>query len=152
MGAAGSSVAPAVGRRVRRRTATLAVVATALQGGAVAALAGAVAVTPAAAAFVAVYLLNGLRDPFHRELLHEHVTAERRSTMLSAESLVLQVGGLSATLVLPALAATVGIPWAWAVVAVLVTLSALMYVGIPDRPGTAVHDGVAPGVSAPNAR
>jgi hypothetical protein len=43
-----------------------------------------------------VYLSGGARGPFHNELLHEHVAAPQRSTMLSAVSLSLMAGGSSA--------------------------------------------------------
>jgi hypothetical protein len=93
----------------------------------------------AAPAFVMVYLLNGARGPFHHELLHEHVAAEQRTTMLSAVSLSLMAGGLVSSLALPAIEGVAGIPWTWALVAGVLATSSLLYLAIPDRPAPTVR-------------
>lgn len=134
LAAVGSAGTPTFARLLGGSAGRGAVVSTLLHGTAYTVLAASYAVVPAAAAFLAFYLVNGLRGPLHHELLHEHVTAKRRSTMLSVESLSLQVGGAGCTLALPAVAAATGIGWAWAGVAVLVAASALCYLAVPDRP------------------
>jgi hypothetical protein len=98
------------------------------------ALAAAGTIAVAAPTFVMVYLMGGARGPFHNELLHEHVPAEQRGTMLSAASLSLMAGGLVTSLTLPALVGVAGIPWAWALVGSVLGASALLYLAIPDRP------------------
>jgi MFS family permease len=137
LAAVGSFLTPTFTRLLGGSASRGALVTTLLHGTAYAVLAASYAVVPAAMAFLAFYLVNGLRGPLHNELLHEHVGAERRSTMLSAESLTLQAGGFTCTLALPAVAAAVGIPWAWAGVAALLAASALFYLVVPDRPGAA---------------
>lgn len=137
LAAVGSFLTPAFTRLLGDSASRGALVTTVMHGAAYALLAASFAVVPAAMAFLAFYLVNGLRGPLHNELLHEHVTADRRSTMLSVESLTLQTGGLACTLALPTIAAMVGIPWAWAGVAALLAASALLYAAVPDRPDTA---------------
>jgi hypothetical protein len=101
------------------------------------ALAGAGSIALAAPTFILVYLLGGARGPFHSELLHEHVAAAQRSTMLSAVSLSLMAGGLVSTLTLPVLEGMAGIPWTWALVGGVLAASSLLYLAIPDRPTSA---------------
>jgi hypothetical protein len=98
------------------------------------ALATAGTIAAAAPTFIMVYLMGGARGPFHNELLHEHVAAEQRSTMLSAVSLSLTAGGLVSSLTLPALVGAAGIPWTWALVGSVLAASSLLYLAIPDRP------------------
>jgi hypothetical protein len=85
-----------------------------------------------------VYLSGGARGPFHNELLHEHVAAPQRSTMLSAVSLSLMAGGLVSSLTLPVLEGVAGIPWTWALVGGVLAASSLLYLAIPDRPTSVV--------------
>jgi len=137
LAAVGSICTPAFTRLLGGSASRGAVVSALLHGAAYAVLAASFAVVPAGAAFLVFYLVNGLRSPLHAELLHEHVSADRRSTMLSVESLSLQTGGFACTLVLPTVAAVTGIPWAWGAVAALLTVSALAYLAVPDRPEAA---------------
>jgi hypothetical protein len=87
----------------------------------------------ASVAFVVAYLFGGLVSPYLQELLHEHVPADRRTTMVSVSSLSLQSGGFVSALTLPAVAAVYGIPVAWVVGGSILGLAALLYVGIPNR-------------------
>lgn len=90
-------------------------------------LAAANAVLPAAVALSVVYLFVGIRGPIHNELIHRRVASANRSTMLSADSLSLQLGGFGAALVIPRLADAWSIPWAWLLVALLVILAGWLY-------------------------
>jgi MFS family permease len=132
--AAGSAIAPVLGRLFGGGASRSALASTLLQASVYAALAAAGSFAMAATAFVMVYLLNGTRGPFHSELLHEHVAPDQRTTMLSAVSLSLMAGGLASSLTVPALQALVGIPCTWALVAGLVATSSLLHLSIPDRP------------------
>lgn len=102
-------------------------------GVAVLALAAAGDLVAASAAFVAVYLCNGLLSPHLQEVLHEHVPADCRSTMVSVNSLSLQGGNFASALALPALAAVHGIPVAWLVAGVILAMASLLYTGVPNR-------------------
>lgn len=133
-GAGGAALTPRLTRLLGGSASRAATWATVVHGSTLAVLAAAAAVVPAAVAFVAFYFVNGFRGSLHQELLHEHVPAQRRSTMLSVESLSLQLGGIASTLLLPTVAAVTSIAVAWAGVAVLVVASAVLYRTVPDRP------------------
>jgi hypothetical protein len=137
--AAGSALAPRLARLVGGGTSRSAMTATLTQATLYMGLAAAASFAVAAPAFVILYLLNGTRGPFHHELLHEHVAAEQRSTMLSALSLSLMAGGLLSSLTVPTLAGAAGIPWTWVLVAGVLATSSLLYTAIPDRPAPLVH-------------
>jgi MFS family permease len=136
--ALGALGAPWLRRRFRGRIAQALTVAQGLMGVAVLALAASGALIAAAVGFVAVYLFNGLMTPYLRELLHEHVPADCRTTMVSVTSLSLQSGGFASALTLPAMAAVYGIPVAWAVGGSILALAALLYVGVPNRARTGI--------------
>jgi Major Facilitator Superfamily len=97
----------------------------------------AVAGTFAAAviAFAAFYMVCATRIVAENELLHEHVPARSRATIVSAQSLSQQTGGVVASLGLTRVAATAGIPVAWAIGAALLLPAAalLLVVHHPDR-------------------
>ena len=137
--AAGSAMAPRLARLVGGGTSRSAMACTLTQATIYLALAAAGSIVVAAPTFIVVYLMGGARGPFHNELLHEHVAAERRSTMLSAASLSLMSGGLASSLSLPALEAVAGIPWTWALVGGVLAASSLLYLAIPDRPTPVVR-------------
>lgn len=80
--------------------------------------------------FLVVYLHVGLQSPMHQELLHQHVSSSQRSTMLSAESLLMQAGGLLSSLAAPALADRYSIGVVWSVVGAGLVMAAFLYRGI----------------------
>lgn len=132
-GAAGSAVAPRFARLIERR---LRAPATVVQLGGALALVGLALVTwtpLAAALFVLFYASNGAAAPLRDELMHEHVPSDRRSTMVSAESLVFQGGGLVAAVTLPALADARGVPAAWLIGGGVLAVGALFYRRVPRR-------------------
>ena len=131
-GAVGSLLAPRTRRLAggsTRRAATALVVGSGL---AIAAVAGATTVLLAAAAYAAFYLGNAATFPLLYGVLHSRVGAEGRATVLSAESLCLQLGGAVSGLLLPALAtATGGSGVAFLVAGGLAVLSGLLAAGLP---------------------
>jgi Major Facilitator Superfamily len=137
--AAGSAMAPRLARLVGGGTSRSAMACALTSATIYLALAAAGSIAVAAPAFIMVYLMGGARGPYHNELLHEHVAAEQRSTMLSAASLSLMAGGLVSSLTLPALVGVAGIPWAWALVGSVLGASSLLYLAIPDRPTPVVR-------------
>ena len=129
--AAGAFVAPAVRRRLRGRISPALTVSQGSRGGAhPGGLGGA---RRGVRSLCRLYLFNGLMSPYLQELVHEHVPAERRTTMVSVGSLGLQSVAFVSALTLPALAAVNGIPVAWVVGGSIVGLAALLYVGVPNR-------------------
>lgn len=132
--ALGSGLAPRLARLTGCGSSRAALICALAQAGVYLVLSAAGHVVVAAPAFIVVYVVLGLRNPFHRELLHEHVPGDQRSTMLSATSLAEQGGFMAGSLALPAIAAATSIPLAWAVAAGVTALAALVYVPVPDQP------------------
>jgi hypothetical protein len=97
---------------------------------AVAGLAFAGQIVVAAAAFMAVYLALGLTKPVADELLHEQVSAEVRTTVLSMRSMTLQGAGMLAGLSLGALADSWGIPTAWILTALVLGATSVFYLKV----------------------
>ena len=131
--ALGSGLAPRFARLTRRWTSSPATAGQFLGAAGLALLAFSESVPLAAVAFVLFYAFNGLADPLIEELLHHQVGAERRSTTVSAESLVFQFAAFITALTLPALADLQGIPTAWLVGAAALGLGAFVYVGIEQE-------------------
>ncbi len=128
--ALGSALAPRCAMLLRGRTGVACLVGRALQSLALLGFAASPRLLPAVTAFASCYFLLGIVGPLHAELLHRSVGSAQRSTILSADSLAVQVGGLAGSITLPALAAGRGIPLAWAVAAGVLAVSALCYAGL----------------------
>jgi MFS family permease len=137
--AAGAAIAPLAARRA----GTSARAALGFMIAAAAAVLGvgiATSFVLAAAAIVASYLLLGGAGPLKAELLHHRVDAAQRSTMVSLQSLAMQLFGIVGSFALPALAAVAGLALAWSAAAILLVLAALLLLGMPDYPSRATHD------------
>ncbi|WP_079316306.1 MFS transporter [Microbispora sp. GKU 823] len=137
--ALGSSLAPPVARLVRG-SVRAAASATVVTGAAVVALAastvlrGAAGVVATAAAYVLLFTALAVASLLRSELLHQRVAADRRATVMSVDSLQLQFGGMLSSLCLVPLAGIAGVGPAWALTAVVVLASALLYVRLPAGP------------------
>ncbi|MDQ5808677.1 MAG: hypothetical protein M3320_08385, partial [Actinomycetota bacterium] len=122
--AAGSVVSPRVGRTLGKRRAygaTFVVIAGAL---------AALAVAPNAVTFclahLAYFAMLGVCDPLHFEVLHDAVDGSTRATVVSAESLASQAGGLGGNFGLVPLAGAAGIGVAWGVAAGVALVAAVL--------------------------
>lgn len=124
--AAGSAFAPRFSRFAEQRLSPQ-MVGQGLSALALGGLALATLTPLASALFISFYFLTGMVAPLRHDMLHEEVSEEHRSTMLSAESLVFQTGGFLAALTLPLLADREGIPMAWLVAAGVVMAGSLLY-------------------------
>ena len=140
-GAAGSAAAPRLARSVERRGQASAAVGQLAGAASLAALALMTSTTLAALLFVLFFVFNGAAAPLRDDLMHEHVTSDRRATMVSAESLVFQGGGFVAALTFPALADAHGIPIVWLVGSLILAAGALSYTGVPRRSGAGAGPG-----------
>jgi hypothetical protein len=118
---AGSALAPALCRR--NNPLTTAAVATVLNGVAVL-LIGVHGFVFAAAGYVLAYVLAGVPGPLAMEVLHERVDAARRATLVSVDSLALQLGVLGGSLTVPRLAGAVGYGYGWLAAALALLLAA----------------------------
>jgi len=81
--------------------------------------------------YVVLFSFNGMANAPHGTLFNREVPSERRSTLLSFDSLFMQTGGLLGTLILGYLANTYSIPIAWWVGATVLMGSAFLYLLIP---------------------
>jgi hypothetical protein len=117
-----------------RRATVIAGGAAALSAAVLGGLAAAGTFAVAVIAFAGFYMLCSTRIVAENELLHEHVPASTRATMVSAQSLSQQTGGVIASLGLTRVAATAGIPFAWGIGAALLVPAAalLLLVHHPD--------------------
>lgn len=86
--------------------------------------------------YTGFYLVHGAANVAHYGLVHRHVGAEHRSTMVSLNSLTSRLGGVIAAPVLGVLAAGQGLPAAFALAAILLALPAPLY-AFAHRPGVA---------------
>jgi MFS family permease len=139
--AAGSSLAPAFARRLGgARAAALASFA----GGAALLLVASPFLAIVGAAYVAFYLLLGVGGPLTSELLHGRVAAAQRTTLLSVESLALQVGGVVANLTLGAVVVATSLGWGFACIAVAMVAGGALLLTRPFRQPAAGDDPARP--------
>jgi hypothetical protein len=132
--AAGSTLAPAAARVLRssRRGIMAAGLLTATAALGLAAPTFAVA----AACYVGLYLTLGVSGPLRADITHRSVPAAQRATVLSVQSLTLQLSGVAAALTLGPLAQHVSFLAAFGVVALVLALGSLACVRmpVPSRP------------------
>ena len=82
------------------------------------------------ASFVGFYLVLGLNGPVLAGLLHDRVSGGQRSTVLSVESLALQLGGIAAAVVVGALVSATSPAAGYSVLAIALLLGALLLRGV----------------------
>jgi hypothetical protein len=131
---AGSASAPALcrlGAALGGKTPlATAAAATALTGAAVGLLglaaAGLGGFILAAAGYVLAYVLAGVPGPLAMEVLHDRVDAPRRATLVSVNSLALQLGVLGGSLTVPRLASQAGFGYGWLAATVALFFAAVL--------------------------
>ena len=77
--------------------------------------------------YFVMFLFNGVTDSPHATMFNNHVPKKVRSTLLSFQSVMLQLGGLCGSLIIGFIAKTYSIPVAWTIAAVVILLSAGTY-------------------------
>ena len=77
--------------------------------------------------YLALYAVLGLSNSPHAAAFNENIPKERRSTLMSFESLMIQAGGLVGSLVIGWLAQSSGIASAWTVAGVVLAASSTTY-------------------------
>ena len=80
------------------------------------------------AAYFGFFFLFAAASPVESAMLNELVPDERRSTLISVNSLLMQLGGLAGALVFGFISQRQGIGLSWTVAAIVLGLSALLYV------------------------
>lgn len=131
VGMTGNMLAARLGRggasSPEKRHAVLAGAARLWQGLFVVALAASTAVVSAVAFFWLVYLTAGVGVSPHAALVNDEIPADRRSTMLSVQSLAAYAGSFAGGAVLGRLAEHVSIGAAWTAAGGLLVVSAAAY-------------------------
>jgi MFS family permease len=98
-----------------------------------------------AAIYLLFFLLVGVEGSPFAAMFNSNVPSERRSTLLSLQSLVLQVGGLIGTLVMGYVAQVFSFGTAWSIAGLVLMLSALVYMVIPTPNGSLDKEGMGSG-------
>jgi MFS family permease len=95
-----------------------------------------------AAVYLLFFLMVGVEGSPFAALFNSNVPSEKRSTLLSLQSLVLQVGGLIGTLVMGYVAQTYSFGTAWTLAGLVLMLSALTFWAIPAAPESLDKEGM----------
>jgi MFS family permease len=152
--ALGSMASGLLVRLVRGRAARATVVGTIVAALGLAVLfatgfvTGMAGVLVTAVGYALMFFGIGLRGPVQAALIHGHVGAAERATVLSIQSLLMRGGGSLGALVLPLLVAVWSVPAVWLAVGVLLAVSAALFVGT----GSVVRHGPAVPEAATAAR
>ena len=80
-----------------------------------------------------LFIFNGMSNSPHAAIFNTAIPADKRSTLLSFESLFLQIGGLLGALIMGYLANTLSISIAWILGAVILLISSLAYAYLPHH-------------------
>jgi MFS family permease len=138
---AGSFIAGMVGnlssiplsRLLKGRYGLVAAVFQGLQGFLLVLLAIQGAVIPAVMMFWLVYLSRGVIDSPHAALVNEEIPADRRSSMLSVQSLAAYVGSFLGSVLLGYVAKTSSLGAAWTIAGSLLLVSLVLYLRVDSR-------------------
>jgi MFS family permease len=127
VGMAGNLLSIPLSRRLGGRHGLVGAVSRLLQGTSMLGLAAAGVLVPAAGLFWLTYLMGGVGLSPHQTLLNAEIPAQRRSTMLSVQSLAAYVGSFLGGAALGYVAEHASIRLAWTIAGALVVLSLLPY-------------------------
>ncbi|MEH1123510.1 MFS transporter [Micromonospora sp. CPCC 206061] len=130
--AAGAAVAPALCRLLPLSALAVAALVT-VAGAAAVGLVGLASAGPggfalAAAGYLAVYTLTGPAGPLAAEAVHNRVTERERATLVSVESLALQLGGFIGAISVARLAAWAGFVTGWLAATLALVIAASLTV------------------------
>ncbi|QLH75669.1 MAG: MFS transporter [Methanomassiliicoccales archaeon] len=137
-GAAGNLVSIPVCSRAKQRYAPVLLVVRLLMASSVILLAFQDTLVGFASLFLVSFMMNGMESSPFSTIYNNEVPSERRSTLLSFQSLILQIGGLIGTFTLGYVAKEWSIGAAWTVAGAVLFISSLAYLVIAvrkDRPG-----------------
>jgi len=127
--AVGAALAPAVARLLR--SSARGIMAAGLLASVAALGLAAPTFAAAAVAYIALYLMLGVGGPLSADITHRSVGAAQRATILSVQSLTLQLSGVVAALTLGPLAQHVSFLAAFACVAGVLALGTLACLRMP---------------------
>ncbi len=133
VGMVGNLLSVPLARRWGGRYARVSALARLLQGASILALAATGALVPAAGFFWLTYLLGGVGVSPHATLLNAEIPAERRSAMLSVQSLAAYLGSFAGGAALGYVAEHVAISAAWLIAGTLTVVSLAPYLILDAR-------------------
>lgn len=131
--AAGSAAAPALCRLLPLHPLAVAALVM-LAGAAAVGLVGLASAGPggfalAAAGYLGVYTLTGPAGPLAAEAVHDRITERERATLVSVESLALQLGAFLSAITVSRLAAWAGYTTGWLAATSALVIAALLLAG-----------------------
>lgn len=130
--AAGSLVSGLVGRLTRGNYTLMLVLIRAAMAAGLVLLALSRGLPGFSVFYIGTFFFNGMANSPESAVLNREVTSDRRSTVLSVASLIMQFGGLCGAFILGFLARTYSIPLVWMVSGAALFISALVYLGLPS--------------------
>ncbi len=86
-----------------------------------------------AAFFMIFLLINGMSNSPHATVFNSQVPGERRSTLMSFESFVVQIGVLAGSLIFGYVAEVFSIPTAWTIAGCVLLASSAAYLALSSR-------------------
>ena len=92
-------------------------------------------ITPFIGLYWLLFIFNGVMNSPHAALFNDNIPEEQRSTLLSFEALMLQIGGLLGSVGLGYLSDNFSIPAAWFFGAGILALSSFFYIFLPKQKG-----------------
>ncbi|MFN2181639.1 MAG: MFS transporter [Candidatus Promineifilaceae bacterium] len=141
-GVGGNILSIPASKKLNDRFALLAALARGLQSVALLAMALLQPLIGFVGGFWAFYLGNALNDSPHNTLVNNEIPADRRSAMLSTQSLAFYIGSFLGSVLLGAVAESRSIAAAWIVAAVVSMVSLVLYARVArQQPGANLnHD------------
>jgi DHA1 family quinolone resistance protein-like MFS transporter len=101
--------------------------------------------------YFVMFFFNGVSDSPHATLFNNQIPKKVRSTLLSFQSVMLQLGGLCGSLIIGFIANTYSIPLAWEIAAVVILLSSVTYlILMTARLKTSTQNTICEGPSSQN--
>lgn len=129
----GNLVSTPLTRLLGGRPARFAAVAQAMRGLFVLLLALQYSMGPAVGAFWLAYMMVGAGESPHQTLINRHVASQRRSAMLSVQSLAVSLGAFMGSVVFGYVARAAGLRVIWIVTAGYLVLSLVLYLRVDAR-------------------
>jgi len=132
-GAAGSMGSIPLGRLFKQRYGLLAAVFQGLQGAMLIVLALQGTVGLSVAFFWLLYLSMGVVNSPQATLMNDEIPSERRSSMLSVQSLAAYTGSIGGSVILGFVAKNISIGAAWIVAGIILLVSLVLYLQVDAR-------------------
>ncbi|MBL7005637.1 MAG: MFS transporter [Spirochaetia bacterium] len=81
--------------------------------------------------YITLFMFNGIQGSPESSIFNKEVSSDKRSTLISFSSLFMQAGGIFGSVLLGFIAQTFSIRTAWIAASIVITASALLYLGVP---------------------